>query len=125
MDLVTLRTALLISLSILLVLVLYRRFRRRVLARDLPVPQHAELLRLQVAYHPARLVAEVRLPQAQRISTVLSDSAHAPIHQWPEADEAPGVRELERLLPELPEGTYHFELRTATQRTVRRFRLQP
>lgn len=125
MDLVTIRTALLITLSVLLVLVVLRRFRRGVLAHDLPAPSHAELLALEVAYHPARLLAEIHLPNAQVLTTALSDQHHAALHQWPDEAASAGKRRIERTLPELPEGTYHFELSTATQRTVRRFRLQP
>lgn len=126
MDLVTLRTTLLITLSILLVVVLLRRFRRQVLANDLPAPQHAELLRLEVAYHPARLMAEVRLPEPQRIITGLVDHGHRPVHAWPEEGKDAGLHRLERMLPDaLAAGDYYFEISTPTQRTVRRFRLQP
>lgn len=125
MDLVTLRTALLITLSILLLIVLYQRFRRRVLARDLPVPRHAELVRLEVAYHPVRLLVVVELPEAQSIQVSLADERHEPLHHWPEERKDPGSHALELILPALPEGVYHFTLATATQRTVRRFRLQP
>lgn len=125
MDLVTLRTALLISLSVVLILVVYQRFRRRVMATELPAPMHAELLVLEVAYHPPRLLAEVRLPGDQVLLTRLHDAEHRPLHAWPDEPASGGDLRLERALPELAPGTYHFELATATQRTVRRFRLQP
>lgn len=124
MDLTTLRTALLITLSILLVVVLWQRFRRKVLANDLPAPLHAELRSLEVAYHPQRLFAELHLPDAQVLRTALSDDRHQPLHQWPDESAPSGNRMVERALPELADGTYHFELSTGTQRTVRRFRLQ-
>lgn len=125
MDLVTLRTALLISLSVVLILVLFQRFRRKVMATELPAPMHAELLALEVAYHPARLLAEVRLPDDQVLKTRLHDADHRPVHAWPDERALGGHLHLERALPDLAPGTYHFELATATQRTVRRIRLQP
>ncbi len=125
MDITTLRTALLITLSILLVVVLLKRFRRRVLASDLPVPRHAELVELQVAYHPARLLVEVSLPEQQELSTALADAQHQRLHAWPPQRSEPGHHRFELPLPDLADGVYHFELATATQRTVRRFRLQP
>ncbi|MFZ1695077.1 MAG: hypothetical protein WAT74_17920 [Flavobacteriales bacterium] len=124
MDLITLRTALLITLSILLVVVLLQRFRRKVMATDLPAPQHAELRSLEVAYHPERLFAEVFLPMDQVLHTALSDEQHAPLHQWPDESATSGTKRIERTLPPLAAGTYHFEIATSTQRTVRRFRLQ-
>lgn len=125
MDLVTLRTALLISLSMVLILVLFQRFRRKAMATELPAPLHAELLVLEVAYHPARLVVEVKLPDEQVLLTRLHDAEHRPVHAWPDERARGGRLHLERMLPDLAPGTYHFELATATQRTVRRFRLQP
>ncbi|MBK9177844.1 MAG: hypothetical protein IPM46_16230 [Flavobacteriales bacterium] len=126
MDLETLRTALLISLSVLLVVVLYQRFRRGVRANDLPVARHAELRSLAVAYHPARLLVEVRVPEMQRLMTGLSqDDRIRDAHQWPDEAFPAGTHRFERPLPALEPGEYHFELRTTTQRTVRRFRLQP
>ncbi len=124
MDLITLRTVLLISLSLLLVLVLFRRFKRNVMARDLPALAHAELLRIEVAYHPARLRVQVNMPNAQVLQTAISGADHAPLHAWPDEKRGPGTLELERVLPALADGTYHFELSTSTQRTVRQFRLQ-
>lgn len=125
MDLETLRTALLISLSVLLVVVLYQRFRRGVKANDLPVARHAELRALEVAYHPARLIVQVHVPEPQRLMTALSSDAMDEAYRWPEESFAAGAHRFERLLPTLEPGEYNFELRTDTQRTVRRFRLQP
>ena len=68
MDLIeNVRLTLLLSLTILVVALLWRRFKRNVMARDLPAPLHAELLGLQVAYHPARLHVEVLVPLDQEL----------------------------------------------------------
>ena len=125
MDLITLRTALLITLSILLLIVMWQRFRRSVMAKDLPAPQHAELIKLEVAYHPVRLIAEVHLPSPQRITTSLADERHRRIASWAEETLGAGMHRIERSLPELAEGIFYFEVATATQRTLRRFRHQP
>ncbi|MEO8589242.1 MAG: hypothetical protein ABI432_07740 [Flavobacteriales bacterium] len=124
MDLHSLRTALLITLSILLVVVLLRRFRRRVLARDLPVNAHAELVRLEVAYHPPRLHVQVRVPLDEILHTSLLDTDQHHMHTWSEEPVEAGTHTIVRELPVLADGEHHFELRTTTQRTVRQFRLQ-
>ncbi|HRH38599.1 MAG TPA: hypothetical protein PK760_09650 [Flavobacteriales bacterium] len=124
MDLTTLRTALLISLSILLVLVLFIRFRRNTMAKDLPALQHAELIGLDVAYHPARLIVRVSMPAKQNLMTTLLSADHDVLHTWEAETRGPGEMELERTLPALADGSYHLELSTSTQRTVRKFRLQ-
>ena len=124
MELLTLRTALLITLSLLLLAVLFQRFRRKVRDEGLPSPLHAELRTLEVAYHPARLLVQVHLPQGQELRTTLSDEHHRLLHEWPEEAAPAGELRLERALPELAVGIYHFELATSTQRTVRRLRLQ-
>lgn len=125
MELENIRTALLVTLSVLLVIVLFQRFRRKVMANDLPAPSHAELLSLQVAYHPPRLLVEVHVPQPQRLATALVHADGLALHPWPDESLLTGTHRLERDLPDLEEGEYHFEMRTATQRTVRRFRHQP
>lgn len=118
-----LRTALLISLSILLVVVLYKRFKRAVMARERPAPLHAELLLVEVMYHPARLRVHLSVPSAQEIHPVLLSDAHAPLHRWPSRQVAPGEHVLELELDGRGDGAYYFELATATQRTERRFKL--
>ncbi|MBL7951008.1 MAG: hypothetical protein JNM62_04755 [Flavobacteriales bacterium] len=123
-DILNVRTALLITLSVLVVVILWRRFRQRVLAEDMPAPPHAELLGIQLAYHPARLLVELKLPSDQVIRTRLLDSSHEPFHTWSEEPVSTGTRTLERTLPTLADGTYFLEMATATQRTVRQFRLQ-
>jgi hypothetical protein len=123
-DLITLRTALLITLSILLVLVLVRRFRRKVLLSDVPAPAHAELKALTVAYHPARLEVLLNVPLDQTIGTGILDEAHRPLHSWEGKVLASGVHRLALDLPALTDGSYFLEMTTSTQRTVRQFRLQ-
>lgn len=123
-DILNVRTALLVTLSVLLLVILWRRFRQRVLAEDMPAPLHAELLGIQLAYHPARLFVELKLPSDQVIHTKLLDSAHGTVHAWNEERVSTGTRTLERALPALADGTYYLEMSTSTQRTVRQFRLQ-
>ncbi len=123
-DLLTLRTALLITLSILLVAVIWRRFKRKVVANDMPAPLHAELLGLDVAYHPARLLVVLQVPSDQQIGTCVLDGSHAKTHEWDARPFKKGTYTLEQPLPTLPDGLYFLEMTTATQRTVRQFRLQ-
>ena len=124
MDLQLIRTALLITLSILLVVVLLRRFRRGVIAKDLPVNAHAELLSLDVAYHPARLQAVVRVPIDQILHTGLVDEQDHHSFAWTEVPVKSGTQTLERPLPPLEDGVHRFEMRTTTQRTVRQFTMR-
>lgn len=123
-DLLNVRTALLITLSVLVVAMLWRRFRQYVLAKDMPAPLHAELLELQLAYHPVRLRVALKVPGEQVIHTRLLDQAHTPVHTWDEARLAQGEHDLERVLPPLADGIYFLEMATSTQRTVRQFRLR-
>lgn len=123
-DLLTLRTALLITLSILLVVVIWRRFKQRVVANDMPAPMHAELLGLDVAYHPARLLVLLHVPSDQRIGTRVLDRSHVETYSWDMRSLKKGTHTLEQMLPTLPDGTYFLEMTTSTQRTVRQFRLQ-
>ncbi len=118
------RLTLLVSLALLVVGLLLRRFKRNVLARDLPAPLHAELIGLQVAYHPARLRVDVLIPLDQELHTHLVDRMHEPLHAWPAKAFAPGEHTFELSLPTLEDGEHFFQLSTSTQRTVRVFRLQ-
>jgi hypothetical protein len=118
------RITLLISLSLLLVGVLYKRFKRKVMARDLPAPLHAELTGLQVEYHPARLRVEVSMPGRQELLPRLVTRDHKPVHAWSSLTLGAGDHAFELALPALEPGDHFFELATATQRTVRLFRLQ-
>ena len=124
MDILTLRSALLISLSILVIILAWRLYKQRVVARDLPAVSHAELLALEVAYHPARLRVRVMVPLKEVLHSAVLDASHEPIHHWDDEQQEGGTHEMERALPSLPDGSYYFELSTATQRTVRKFRLQ-
>ncbi len=121
----TIRSALLITLPVVLIAVLWRKFKLRTLALELPAPAYAELLELQVAYHPARLRALVNIPgeREQEIHTALLNADHNTIHRWPAHLLPTGEHWLERPLVDLPDGDHFFEMGTATQRTVRRFRL--
>ncbi|MBK7296097.1 MAG: hypothetical protein IPI91_05270 [Flavobacteriales bacterium] len=122
MDIQNIRTALIVTLSVLLVVVLWRRFKRGVLAKDMPAPLHAESINLQVQYHPARLHVVVKVPSNQTIRTNLLDGAHNPLHAWADVDMKPGESTIELALP-AADGQYHLEMCTDTQRTVRQFRL--
>ena len=123
-DLETLRIVLTISLSVVLVLVLARRFRRKVFAKDLPALRHAELTEVRVAYHPPRLVVRLQVPRREEYRTALLDNSHQPLQEWEAVDLTPGDHAIERSLEGRSDGFYHLELRSPTQRTVRRFRLQ-
>jgi hypothetical protein len=122
-DLVLLRTALLITLSILLVFVLLRRFRRSVLARDTPAAQHVQVERLNVAYHPPRLFVVVTVPKEQAITTRVLDGEHRSVHDPQVKDLEAGTHTVVLDLPVLLDGVYFLEVTTDTQRTVRQFRL--
>jgi len=123
-DLVTLRTALLITLSILLVVVAFRRFRYSVLRKDVPAINHAELLLLEVEYHPNRLRVLMGMPDDELLHMALLDQQYAPLHTWSDATLARGQHDLALMLPALEDGLFYFEVRSTTQRTVRGFRLQ-
>lgn len=119
------RIALLISLSLLVVAVAYRRFRRHVLARHMPVMQHAELGGLTVAYHPLRIRAEVKVPARQSIRFVVLGPDHGELHSWPGMELQAGGHTIE--LDMLPgrAGDHYLELRTDSQCTVRKFTIRP
>lgn len=118
------RLTLLVSLALLVVALLLRRFKRNVLAKDLPAPQHAELTDLQVAYHPARLRVEVTMPSRQELHPGLVDRDHRTLHDWSKLTLGAGTHVIELDLPSLADGEHFFQLATSTQRTVRVFRLQ-
>lgn len=120
----SLRIALLISLSILFVFMLARRFKQRVMARDLPVPHHAELLALHVLYHPSRLRLEVRMPRAEVLRPALLSADHHTLADWPATEHERGDAVLELPLGDRPPGDYYVELASDSQRTVRRFSLK-
>lgn len=120
-SLENIRIILLITLSILLVAVAYRRFRLHVIARHMPVRRHAELTGLLVAYHPTRLRVEVKVPAEQSMLMVVLDAEHREVHAWPVMELAAGGHIVELELPTDRTGPHFIELRTDTQRTVRQF----
>ena len=124
MDVDLFRTALIITLVILLVYVIFRKVGVRSKTATVPAVLHAELISLEVQYHPTRLSVVVKMPSAQQLRTTLLDQAHRPAHQWEESRMEQGLHTLERSLPPLADGTYYLEIATPTQRTVRQFRLQ-
>jgi hypothetical protein len=124
MSLDQIRLTLLISLGILFLVLLFRRFKRKTMERDLPAVQHMELLTLEVMYHPTRLRAEVSVPRPQEFEFAMLDLEHAPLFEWPPQR----VKEKHAVL-ELPveghaDGDYYFQLSTNGQRTIRRFTLR-
>ena len=119
-----LRIALLISLTLLFVVMVFRRFKRRVMRDERPVASHAELLALHVEYHPERLRVEVLLPGPEELRPAMLDRAHGPFKDWPTQGKAAGKHVLELPIGAAPDGEYYFELATSSQRTVRKFRLK-
>ena len=109
-DLLNIRTALIVSLSVLALLILWRRLRQPT-ALDPPPP-------------PARLRVEKKAPAQPVAAARLLDHAHEPLHTWVEEPVQRGEHTLERALPPLTDGVYFLEMATATQRTLRQFRLQ-
>lgn len=119
-----LRLILLVSLSLLLVLVLWRRFKWRTIMKELPVRAHAELIGLHVLYHPERLRAELQLPAEEELFATLLDPDHKPLHRWPTMRMPAGKHVVELPLSAAPSGSYFVEFATDTQRTVRKFNVQ-
>ena len=119
-----LRIALLISLSLLFIAMVWRRFKLKTMRDELPVPLHAELLALHVEYHPVRLRAEVSLPLAEELRPAMLDAMHGQVQAWGGQRKGPGTHVLELPIGDVPDGEYYFELATSSQRTVRKFRLQ-
>lgn len=115
------RTTLLITLSVLVVVVAYRRFKQYVKLRHAPVPQHVELVALEVGYHPPLLRAQVSMPAAGEIFPAMLSPVHAPLRSWPAMQVGKGEHVLELPLAEDVDGPYFFEIATATQRTERKF----
>jgi hypothetical protein len=123
-DLDALRLALTASLALLLLMLLFRRLRHRAIVQQAPVANHAELLLLQVAYHPQRLQVRLRLFGAEEVTLSLLDEQYITVHTWPAERMPAGEHTLERMMDQRA-GTYYFELRTASQRTERRFVVHP
>lgn len=115
------RTTLIITLSILVVVLAVRRFRQYVKRHHTPVPQQMELLAIEVAYHPMMLRVQVSVPQDEELLLMMLSEVHAPHSSWPSVRLAKGAHVLELPLNEDADGIYFFELASPTQRTERRF----
>jgi hypothetical protein len=120
----SIRIALLLSLSILFVFMLFRLFKNRTMARDLPVRQHAELLGVQVLHHPARLRVEVRMPRFEAVHLSLLSMDDAVLHQWPQQALEKGDHAVELSLIDRPADEYYLLITTDSQTTRRRFQLK-
>ncbi|MBZ0206029.1 MAG: hypothetical protein K8H89_06865 [Flavobacteriales bacterium] len=115
------RTTLIITLSILVVVILVRRFKRYIHLHHMPVPQQVKLEEVEVMYHPPLLRVQVSMPQPEEVFPAMLSEAHAPLLAWPAVVMEKGVQVLELPLPAEAEGCYFFEIATSTQRTERRF----
>lgn len=115
------RTTLIITLSILVVVLAARRFRQYVKRHHTPVPQQMELLAIEVAYHPMILRVQVSVPMEEELVLAMLSDTHAPHAAWPTVRLTKGEHVLELPLHEDADGTYFFELASRTQRTERRF----
>ncbi len=122
--LANIRLTLLISLTILVLVLLFRWFKRRVLLHDLPTPLHAELVSVEVMYHPSVLRVEVKMPRKEELFPAMLSNVHAPLHSWSAVVVDEGRHVLELPLEAHEEGNYYFELATSSQRTERRFSLR-
>lgn len=118
------RLTLLISLTILVLVLLYKWFKRRVMIHDLPTPIHAQLVSVEVMYHPSVLRVEVQMPRKEELFPALLNSFHAPVQRWDAMMVDEGRHVLELPLAAYGEGSYYFELATSGQRTERRFSLR-
>ena len=117
----TLRITLLLSLSLLFIYMLAKRFKQKVMAKELPIASHAELLSVQVLYHPARLRMEVLLPSSEVLRPSVLDTEHVLVHKWEVTSHGNGKHVLELSLIDVSYGDYFLELATSSQRTVRKF----
>ena len=119
-----LRTVLLITLAILVVTLLVRRFKRHVMMHDLPVAIHAELLTLEVSYHPLILRMHLRMPREEDLTPRMLNADHVACRSWPMVRVGRGEHVLELPLDATGTGTYFLELATEGQRTERRFNVR-
>jgi hypothetical protein len=117
----TLRTTLLITLAILVVAVAIRRYKQYIREQHTPVPRHAELLNVEVVYHPLRVHVLVRLPREEEVFPAVLGADHSQLTSWPAMRLGAGSHELEFPLTADADGDLHFELGSSTQRTERRF----
>lgn len=117
----TLRTTLLISLALLVVIIAIRRYKQYIKVHHTPVPRHAELLEVEVAYHPPRVRVLVRLPKEEEVFPAVLAADHTRMSTWPPMRLAAGSHEIEFPLAPEADGVLHFELGSSSQRTERRF----
>ena len=119
------RLALLITLAILVGYILTRRFKNYIRIHHMPIPQHVELLHVEVMYHPSMLRVQVNMPRPEEVFPAMLTQGHAPLRSWPAVRMEKGDHVLELPLETETEGIYFFEIATSTQRTERRFTVRP
>ncbi|MBP8823335.1 MAG: hypothetical protein KBH07_06805 [Flavobacteriales bacterium] len=117
----TFRTALLITLSILVVFLLVQRFKKHWRQHHMPIPRHMELLALEVVYHPTLLRITMAVPAPGELFPALLSAGHERLHAWPPVQLDKGEHVLELALDPGLDGAFFFEISTGTQRTERRF----
>lgn len=117
----TLRTTLLITLAILVAVIIYRRVRYYIRVHHLPVPQEMRVVLMEVMYHPTTLRVVLFIPLPCKVVPEILDSRHEQLISWPTQELEIGEHVLELPMDGHQEGTYYFNLSTATQRTQRRF----
>ena len=115
------RLALLITLALLVGIILFRRFKRYIRIHHMPIPQHVELLHVEVMYHPSILRVQVNMPRPEEVFPAMLTQGHAPLRSWPAVRMEKGGHVLELPLEMDTEGIFFFEIATSTQRTERRF----
>lgn len=115
------RITLIVTLSILVVVMLVRRFLHYVKRYHTPVPQQMELLAIEVAYHPLTLRVQVSVPLDEELFLAMLSELHAPHSSWPSVRLTKGDHILELPMNDDVDGIYFLELTSPTQRTERRF----
>lgn len=124
MDLSTLRWVLLVSLSITLLFVWYRRFRISTLAKEVPVVKHAELTQLDVAYHPERLRLSMTVPRSQEMHAAVLDEGWNEVKRFQACLLEEGRPEWVLEIDDLAPGRYFIRLTSSGQSTERMFILR-
>lgn len=124
MELSTLRWVLLVSLSITLLFVWYRRFRITTLAKEVPVVKHAELTQLDVAYHPERLKLSMTVPRTQEMHAAVLDEGWNEVKRFPAQLLEEGRPEWVLEVSGLAAGRYYIRLTSSGQSTERMFILR-
>lgn len=118
----SLRTALLITLAILVVVILVRRVKQYMRQHHLPIPQQVKLVEMQVEYHPLRLRVVVKVPVAGTgVQFAVLSQERARLKQWPSTEVPQGEQVVELPLEAGQPGVFFLEVATDTQRTERRF----